>query len=189
MPHRRRRRTLAALALAACAGAAAPAAALEPPAEWALSAGVANLVDDERSGMGGVEARWGTLRLPLADRHLPFDPTLGLTADGNGSTYAYLSFRSDVAAAWAALAGRLAPPPLAERRWRLTAFTGLGHYRRGAEGRELGGPLEFRSGVELARRLGPRSWLGLSLDHKSNAGIYDSNRGTEDLALVWTWRP
>ena len=190
MPTHSARRLLAAAALALLAALAPrPAAGFEAPAEWAVAGGASNVADDERTGAGLVEARWADFHLPLAGRRLAIAPTLGLTANGNGSTYAYLSFRSDVAAALAGLTGAAPPPPVEERRWRFTAFTGLGHYRRGDDGRDLGGPLEFRSGLEVARRLGAASWLGLSLDHKSNAGIYDSNRGSEDLVLVFTWRP
>lgn len=181
------RRLLAAVLLTGLA--AFPAAAVEPPAEWAAVAGAAHVLDDELTGMGGVEARWGLFRLPLAGRRLPIEPALGLTAHGDGGAYAYLSFRLDVAETLAALAGAPPPPPAAERRWRLVGFTGLGHYRRGDEDRELGGPLEFRSGLELSRRMGARTRLGLSFDHLSNAGIYDPNPGSESLVLVLSWRP
>lgn len=182
------RRALAAAALAALV--ALPAAAVEPPAEWAFVAGGANVLDDgEESGLGGLEARWDAFRLPLGARHLPVAPALGLTANGDGGSYGDLSFRVDVAAAVAGLGGAAEPAPAAERRWLVTVFTGLGHYRPGDDGRELGGPLEFRSGIELSRRLGASTRLGLSFDHLSNAGIYDRNPGTESLVLTFSWRP
>lgn len=187
MPARSLLRALANTLFAAAA--ALPAAALEPPAEWAAVAGAANVLDDgEAAAMGGVEARWDLFRLPLGQRHLPIEPALGLTANGDGGTYAYLSFRLDAAETLAALTGG-DPPPAAERRWRLIGYTGVGHYRAGDEGRDLGGPIQFRSGLELSRRTGPRSRLGLSFDHLSNAGLYDSNRGSESLVLAWSWRP
>jgi hypothetical protein len=187
MPARSPLRALAAALLAALA--ALPAAALEPPAEWAAVAGAANVLDHgEVAALGGVEARWGLFRLPLGQRHLPIEPALGLTANDDGGTYAYLSLRLDAAETLAALTGGSPPPAATERRWRLIGFTGLGHYRAGDEGRDLGGPLEFRSGLELSRRIGRRSRLGLSFDHLSNAGLYDSNRGSESLVLAWSWR-
>lgn len=188
MPARSPLRALAATLFAALA--ALPAAALEPPAEWAAVAGAANVLDDgEVAALGGVEARWDLFRLPLGQRHLPIEPALGLTANRDGGTYGYLSFRLDVAETLAALTGGEPLPPATERRWRLIGYTGLGHYRAGDEGRDLGGPIQFRSGLELSRRAGPRSRLGLSFDHLSNAGIYDSNRGSESLVLTWSWRP
>lgn len=186
MPARLPRRLLAAAALAALA--ALPAAALEPPAEWATAAGAAHVLDDERTALGGVEARWDLFRLPLGRRHLPIEPALGVTANGDGGTYAYLCLRADFAETMAALTGGAPPPPAAARRWRLIGFTGLGHYNAGDEGRDLGGPLEFRSGVELSRRVGPRSRLALSFDHLSNAGVYGHNPGSESLTLTWSWR-
>lgn len=48
-------------------------------------------------------------------------------------------------------------------------------------GFELGGPIEFRSGIELGyeNRMGWR--FGLSYDHRSNADIYDNNPGIETV--------
>lgn len=190
----RRRGAPAALVLAVCALVLAlcplAAAALEPPEEWSLAAGAAHVLDDESTGMAAVEARWAPFRLPDFAARLPVAPALGLRADGHGGTYAYLSFRVDAAAVAAAVSGRGGEPDPA-RRWRLVGYTGVGHYRPGddEEGRELGGPVEFRSGLELSRRLGERSWLGLSFDHLSNAVLYDRNPGSESLVLVWSWSP
>ena len=48
-------------------------------------------------------------------------------------------------------------------------------------GFDLGGPLEFRSGVEIGfeNRKGWR--FGLSYDHRSNAGIFKNNPGIETV--------
>ncbi|WP_037267582.1 acyloxyacyl hydrolase [Roseivivax halodurans] len=55
-----------------------------------------------------------------------------------------------------------------------------GYYRAG-DGFDLGGPIAFRSGLEL----GYESWNGwryaVSYDHRSNAGIYDENPGVETV--------
>ncbi|HUO86415.1 MAG TPA: acyloxyacyl hydrolase [Thermoanaerobaculia bacterium] len=185
MPLIRWRFAVVALVLVAVAF---PAAALGPPTEYGLAGGAAHVLDDERTGLGGLELRFEPFRLPLG-RDLPIVPALGLTVDGDGGTYAYVSFRLDAMVALAALRGEPAAATAPERRWRLVGFSGLGHHRVGDGGRDLGGPLEFRSGVELARRLGPRTRLALSYDHLSNAGIYRSNRGTESLVLVWSWAP
>ena len=48
-------------------------------------------------------------------------------------------------------------------------------------GFDLGGPLEFRSGVELGYETRQGWRLGLSYDHRSNAGIYDDNPGIETV--------
>ena len=62
----------------------------------------------------------------------------------------------------------------------LHAMTGL--YSRGT-GVDLGGPIEFRSGIELAYRLEDGLRLGLGWDHRSNLEIYPSNPGVEMVHL------
>ena len=48
-------------------------------------------------------------------------------------------------------------------------------------GFDLGGPIEFRSGIELGY-VDRKGWrYGLSYDHRSNAGIYTSNPGIETV--------
>jgi len=60
----------------------------------------------------------------------------------------------------------------------LHAMTGI--YMRG-NGPELGGPIEFRSGVEIGYKWSNGWRAGLSLDHRSNAEIYASNPGVETV--------
>ena len=45
----------------------------------------------------------------------------------------------------------------------------------------LGGPIEFRSGVELGYENRTGVGMGLSIDHRSNAGIYSNNPGLETV--------
>ena len=48
-------------------------------------------------------------------------------------------------------------------------------------GFDLGGPIEFRSGIELGYE-GRMGWrYALSYDHRSNAGLYDDNPGIETV--------
>ncbi len=48
-------------------------------------------------------------------------------------------------------------------------------------GFDLGGPIEFRSGIELGYE-GRNGWrYALSYDHRSNAGLYDKNPGIETV--------
>ncbi|WP_226623035.1 acyloxyacyl hydrolase [Alloyangia pacifica] len=50
-------------------------------------------------------------------------------------------------------------------------------------GFDLGGPIEFRSGIELGYETA-RGWrVGLSYDHRSNAEIYGDNPGVETVQL------
>ncbi len=51
---------------------------------------------------------------------------------------------------------------------------------------DLGHGIEFRSRLEVAYRLDDRSRLGLSFSHSSNAGLGDSNPGTESLMVNYS---
>jgi hypothetical protein len=57
-----------------------------------------------------------------------------------------------------------------------------GYYRPGG-GKDLGYPLEFRSGIELGWRI--RAWrVGVELYHLSNASLAHHNPGEESLVLT-----
>ena len=61
----------------------------------------------------------------------------------------------------------------------------VGAYHEGA-GKDLGGVLEFRSGIEVAYQLPNRHRIGIALNHLSNASIYDRNPGTESVILTYS---
>ena len=48
-------------------------------------------------------------------------------------------------------------------------------------GFDLGGPIEFRSGIEVGYENREGWRFGLSYDHRSNAGIYKNNPGVETV--------
>ena len=54
------------------------------------------------------------------------------------------------------------------------------------DSKDLGSWFEFRSGVELAYQFSDQSRIGLALHHFSNAGIGDSNPGTEILSVNYS---
>lgn len=94
-------------------------------------------------------------------------PMVGASVTTDGSVYGYGGISLDI---------HLTPylvirPSLA-----------AGAYEEG-DGKDLGGTLEFRSGVEVAWQFENRVRLGLELYHRSNAGIYDHNPGEESLML------
>ncbi len=66
------------------------------------------------------------------------------------------------------------------KRWYAQFHSMPGLYSKGGDV-GLGGPIEFRSGLELGyqNRHGVRA--GLSVDHRSNAGIYSNNPGLETI--------
>ncbi len=130
----------------------------------------------------GKNARWETSWevsfTPRRYRWLPrfvpdLRPTAGGLATSDGSLYAYAGFRFDL--------------PLGEK-WTMTPQWATGLYWAN-DGRNLGGALEFRTGIELTRRLGGRSRVGLLIYHLSNAGLYEFNPGTESLVLTYSTRP
>ena len=59
-------------------------------------------------------------------------------------------------------------------------------------GFKLGGPVEFRSGIEVSRQVGDAGEtgrIGLMLFHLSNAHIYVHNPGSESLVFTYQLRP
>lgn len=154
---------------------APPADASGPfaPRELQLSTGAFGVdSDDEALAELGVElATEGVgYRLFGADRRLEL--TYGLMVTQKGGVYGYAGFRFPFE-----LGGR----------WSLTPQLATGLYEAD-DGKDLGGVVEFRSGIELAARVGERHRLGLLLYHLSNAGLYDSNPGIESVVFTWGWR-
>ncbi len=160
----------------------------------AASVGVSDLLERQEAAAAAVETRWTPFRVPWVAGELPVEPAVGAVVDDRGATYVYAGLRLDLAESWerwrAARHGEggAAPVRSSSRRWHATAFTGAGGYSAG-EGKELGGTLEFRSGLELAWQVRPGARLEVTFFHLSNAGIYGHNPGSEGLMLGWSWRP
>lgn len=153
---------------------AAPAAAVE---EWALSAGAFDVGRSSEAVEVGVEGRFRLFPVDLGAFELPVEPALGVMGNGDGAAYGYVSFRVPLSEVWR---GRGEAWP---ERLRVVPYTGVGLYSEG-DSKDLGGAVEFRSGLEVAWRVAEEWWLGLSFYHLSNAGIYRPNPGEESLVLV-----
>jgi hypothetical protein len=69
------------------------------------------------------------------------------------------------------------------RHWVFTPSLGAAFYRE-HDGLGLGHQLEFRSTAELTRAFA-RWRFGASFGHFSNAGLGETNPGTEVLKLLW----
>jgi hypothetical protein len=67
--------------------------------------------------------------------------------------------------------------------FRLEASFMPGLYADGS-GRDLGGPVQFRSLIGLSYAIAPGYRVGIAVNHKSNANIYDENPG-EDSAFAF----
>lgn len=152
---------------------AVPAARAVEPAAVVVSAGTFNVFDPDTRAEAGVEADCTPFRLGWLPRWFPsLSPAAGGMVNAKGSFYVYAGFRADI--------------PLG-RPWELSIQFAPGLYRVGS-GFDLGGAVEFRSGIELSYPLAPRGRVGLLLFHLSNAGIYTHNPGSESLVLTYRYR-
>jgi hypothetical protein len=132
---------------------------------WAVSLGGFNLADDS-TPEAGVEYRLA----PFAKvRRGAFLPAVGVSGTSDGNVWVYGSLRFD----W-----RL------DGRWTVTPQVGASLYEDD-DGLDLGGPLEFRSGLELTYRLARGARLGFVFYHLSNARIYDDNPGSNSLVVTY----
>ncbi len=102
-------------------------------------------------------------------RFLEFRPLVGLMATAKGSGYAYIGLNLDLLF-----------------RDHILISPGLagGYYWQGG-GKDLGYPLEFRSGIELAWQFSDWRRLGLHFYHLSNASLGRKNPGEESLILFY----
>lgn len=94
-------------------------------------------------------------------------PSLGLMANTDGAVYGVFSLNYEFA--------------LSDSIY-FTPYTGVGIYEEN-DSKDLGGPIEFRSGVELAYELENDYRLGVNFSHMSNASIYEDNPGQESLVF------
>jgi hypothetical protein len=152
---------------------AAHAAHAVEPHSFSVSAGAFNVFDPDVRAEAGAEAQLAPFRLSWFPRWLPdLTPDAGAMVNDQGSFYVYGGLRCDF--------------PLAKP-WELSIQFASGLYRAGS-GFDLGGVVEFRSGIELSYPLAPRGRVGLLLFHLSNAGLYTHNPGSESLVLTYRYR-
>ena len=77
--------------------------------------------------------------------------------------------------------------PLAAH-WGLVPELGVGVYEQG-DGKDLGGSLEFRSGIEVTYRANDSIRVGVGFYHLSNAGLHEVNPGLNSLVLTFGFQP
>jgi hypothetical protein len=150
----------------------APASAANLVEGIGLSAGTFNVLNSDSSAEAGFELRVRPFYEGTGERGWILRPAVGGMATTDGGIYGYAGFRLEL--------------PLGER-WLLVPQTAAGLYDRG-DAKELGGSIQFRSGLELSYRLTEAHSLGAVFYHLSNAGLEEPNPGSESLALVWSWR-
>lgn len=98
-------------------------------------------------------------------------PMLGAFGTSKGASYVYGGLNWDL-------------PLLADRLYLLPNFA-IGWYNDG-NGRKMGGPLEFRSGLELDYQFCNAHRIGIGINHISNAHIYPHNRGEETIFINYS---
>lgn len=133
---------------------------------WGLYAGSFDMADDRISELG-LEYRLP----PVKVKGVELIPALGISEASDEAFWIYGSLRYD----W----------KLSDR-WIASPQFGVSLFAGGNDGTDLGGPIEFRSGLEISYGLKQGSRVGVLFYHLSNAGIYERNPGSNSLVMVWS---
>lgn len=153
-----------AASLAAAALSLAPVAArADDPAYIAVGAGAYDFLHDNLAAQIRGEYRF-------AHGFFFLKPLVGALGTSDSSVYAYGGFRVELK-----LGEHYVLMPLAT----------VGYFNKG-DGKNLGSPIEFKTGVEFDYQFSDASRLGLAFDHISNAGLTRRNPGTESLLVVYS---
>jgi len=163
---------VAAVALTAALAAAPTARAANLVDGVALSAGSFDFLEGNRSGEVGFELRMREFGHGPAELPWVLRPVAGAMTTTKNALYGYLGFRVEIPA---------------KGPWTLTPQFAAGVYDRGNE-KDLGGSIQFRSGLELAYEVNPGNRVGAVFYHLSNAGLEQHNPGSESLVIFWSWR-
>lgn len=156
---------LAAQAAFACgAGSKEDAPRRAGEAGLSVSAGVIDFGKEYAAVAVGIEHRFRT------DWCRGLGPHVGavVTADESAYVYAGADQRINL--------GRF---------WFVDSSSSIGFYEAG-KGKDIGGALEFRSGIELGRRLRNGSRVSFGFFHLSNSSYYRRNPGVNSLLLKWS---
>lgn len=119
---------------------------------------------DEDAAAFGLEYRFNTW-----DYHIR--PIVGVMGTTDSSLYGYAGINMEV-------------PILTNQLYLIPNFA-VGAYSEG-DGKDLGGAIEFRSGIEIAYQMENAHRVGVAFNHLSNAGIYDKNPGVETLIINYS---
>lgn len=133
--------------------------------EAAVYAGFFDTAASSPLAEAGLEVRRSTLIERLAILG-------GLAGNEDGGAWIYGGARYDL--------------PIGSR-WALAPGLAVTLYERG-DGKELGQTLEFRSSIELARRISERFRVGFVFYHLSNASISKTNPGANSAVFNFAFR-
>ena len=128
----------------------------------ALSWGTFGIADTEE--LVQVDLEW---RMPST--YLDLRPIVGGSLLEDGGNYVYGGLRYDYEL---------------DANWSLSPSFAVGVYSPGDV--DLGGPIEFRSGLDVSYQVTPTSRFGIGISHMSNGGIYSRNGGSESLIMTYS---
>ncbi|MCP3959524.1 MAG: acyloxyacyl hydrolase [bacterium] len=111
----------------------------------------------------GVEYRFG----PLEVSKVRLIPAIGIAGTSDDNYWFYGGVRLD----------------LELGRWAVTPQFAVSLYQEGG-GKDLGGPVEFRSGLEVTYGFAKGPRVGLLFYHLSNGILYNFNPGSNSLVLT-----
>ena len=151
------------LLLAVCLLTVAPVA---QAGEWAIYGGNYDTQEDDQPFELGLEHRWRPLDLSMPSKY-SLRPAAGIAGTEDGNAWVYGGLRLEIALG----------------QWVVTPQFAITAYEDG-DGKDLGGVLEFRSGLEVGYRFSEKARVGLLFYHLSNAGFYDRNPGSNSLVLT-----
>lgn len=153
---------------------AGPARAADPD-QLGFGVAVFDLLDlGEEGNKGTVEGRvelrfggkiWGT-----GEVWRGIGPLVGVMANADGGVLGYAGIYADF---------RFAQNIV------LQPFTSVGGYRQG-DSIDLGGVLQFQSGLLLGYRFDSGHQLGVYFNHTSNSGLGDTNHGVDALGVMYS---
>lgn len=129
-----------------------------------FSTGVIDFGKDYETAEFGIEHRFPT------DWCMGLGPSAGVFVTADGSFYVYAGTDQRINL------GRF---------WFIDSVTSVGFYEAG-DGKDIGGELEFRSGLAIGRRLRDGSRLSFGFFHLSNSSYYRRNPGVNSLLLRWS---
>ncbi len=140
------------------------------PDYLSFATGAYNLLQSKwRTWEFDMEYKFHLSCLKSPNHYLEFRPLVGALITLRGTTYFYLGLNFDLLF----FDHLLFAPGFA-----------AGYFSKG-EGRNLGYPIEFRSGVELAWQFSDLSRLGVHFYHLSNASLGKRNPGEESFVLFY----
>ncbi len=125
-------------------------------------AGVFDALDDDDYGQYGLEYRH-------KDVYYGLRPTIGINVTDESDVYGYAGAYWDIELPYSFV---------------LSPNFVVGAYDHG-DGKDLGGALEFRSGIELGYAFENQSRVGVAFNHISNASLYDKNPGAEAVLFSY----